>query len=57
VSIEGIRPWALAGKAEDGEKAVMPPDAIYQHWLMENEDVIKRCRNHPSVLIWTVVTK
>ncbi len=21
---------------------------------MENADVIKRCRNHPSVLIWTV---
>jgi hypothetical protein len=48
VSIEGIRPWALAGNI-----GVPPPD-IFEHWLMENADVVKRCRNHPSVLIWTV---
>jgi len=48
VSVEGIRPWALAGKI-----GITPPDLL-QHWLMENEDVIKRCRNHPSVLIYTV---
>jgi hypothetical protein len=54
VSIEGIRPWALAGKAEKGQKDLLPPPAIYQHWLMENEDVIKRCRNHPSVFLWTI---
>lgn len=47
VSIEGIRPWALAGKI-----GVTPPD-MFAHWLMENEDVIKRGRNHPSVLLWT----
>ena len=54
VSVEGIRPWGLAGKAEDGEKTLLPPPAIYQHWLMENADVVKRCRNHPSVFIWTI---
>jgi hypothetical protein len=26
----------------------------FQHWLMENADVVKRCRNHPSVFIFTV---
>jgi hypothetical protein len=54
VSLEGIRPWAFAGKAADGKPTVMPPPEIFQHWLMENEDVIKRCRNHPSVFIFTV---
>jgi beta-galactosidase len=48
VSIEGIRPWGLAGKIGT------PPPAMFQHWLMENEDVVKRGRNHPSVLIWTI---
>ncbi len=48
VSIEGIRPWALVGKI-----GPTPPDMM-KHWLMENGDVIKRIRNHPSVLIWTV---
>jgi len=48
VSIEGIRPWALAGKI-----GVTPPD-MFAHWLMENEDVIRRGRNHPSVLMWTI---
>ncbi len=48
VSIEGIRPWALAGKI-----GITPPE-LFDHWLMENEDIIKRCRNHPSVLIYTV---
>jgi hypothetical protein len=48
VSIEGIRPWALAGKIG------ATPTNLFDHWLNENEDVIKRCRNHPSVLIYTV---
>src|SRR5262249_22273371 len=48
VSLEGIRPWALAGKI-----GATPPD-LFAHWLMENEDVVKRARNHPSVLIYTV---
>lgn len=54
VSIEGIRPWALAGETKKGDSPLLPPDDIYQHWLMENQDVIKRARNHPSVLMWTV---
>lgn len=48
VSLEGIRPWALAGKI-----GPTPPE-LFAHWLMENEDVVKRARNHPSVLIYTV---
>ena len=48
VSIEGIRPWALAGLIG------APPREIHEHWLMENQDVVRRIRNHPSVLIWTV---
>ncbi len=48
VSIEGVRPWALAGLIG------MPPKAIAEHWLAENGDVVRRIRNHPSVLIWTV---
>jgi hypothetical protein len=54
VSIEGIRPWAFAGKAPEGKPAIMPPKDIFEHWMMENEDVVKRCRNHPSVFIFTV---
>lgn len=48
VSLEGIRPWALAGKI-----GATPPD-LFAHWLMENEDVVKRARNHPSVFLYTV---
>jgi len=48
VSIEGIRPWALAGKI-----GATPPE-MFAHWLMENEDVVKRGRNHPSILLWTI---
>lgn len=48
VSIEGIRPWALVGKI-----GPCPPDQ-FKLWLDENADVIRRGRNHPSVLIWTV---
>jgi len=48
VSVEGIRPWALAGKI-----GATPPD-MFAHWLMENEDVVRRGRNHPSVLLWTI---
>jgi hypothetical protein len=48
VSLEGIRPWALAG-----EIGPTPPD-LFQYWLMENEDVVKRARNHPSVFIYTI---
>ena len=48
VSIEGIRPWAFVGKI-----GATPKD-LYDHWLMENADVVKRIRNHPSVLIWTI---
>ncbi|MDB6123599.1 MAG: cbgA 2 [Pedosphaera sp.] len=48
VSLEGIRPWGLCGKI-----GPTPPD-LFSHWLMENEDVVKRARNHPSVFIYTV---
>jgi hypothetical protein len=48
VSLEGIRPWALCGKV-----GATPPE-LFAHWLIENEDVVKRARNHPSVLIYTV---
>jgi hypothetical protein len=48
VSLEGIRPWALSGTI-----GPTPPD-LFAHWLMENEDVVKRARNHPSVFIYTV---
>ncbi|CAN5672844.1 beta-galactosidase [soil metagenome] len=48
VSVEGIRPWALAGKV-----GATPAD-IFAHWLLENEDVVRRGRNHPSVLMWTI---
>ncbi|MBA2341721.1 MAG: hypothetical protein H0V88_15135 [Pyrinomonadaceae bacterium] len=48
ISVEGLRPWALAGKIGT------PPPEIFRHWLEENEDVVKRGRNHPSVLLWTV---
>src|SRR5688500_9628583 len=54
VSIEGIRPWALAGRSDQIGREVMPPPDIVKHWLMENEDVVKRCRNHPSVFLFTV---
>src|SRR5205823_1703372 len=54
VSVEGIRPWALAGRAEEGAPDLLPPPDMYRHWLDENADVIRRCRNHPSVFIWTV---
>ena len=48
VSVEGIRPWALVGKI-----GPTPPEMM-KHWLMEQEDVIRRIRNHPSVLIHTI---
>jgi hypothetical protein len=48
VSLEGIRPWALAGKIG------ATPAPLFEHWLMENEDVVRRARNHPSVFIYTV---
>lgn len=48
VSLEGIRPWAFVGKI-----GATPKD-LFEHWLMENADVVKRIRNHPSVLIWTI---
>ena len=68
VSIEGMRPWGLAGKVkpldmfQSGslrlrslpfQDGTTPPD-MFQLWLAENQDVIERCRNHPSVLIYTI---
>jgi hypothetical protein len=48
VSIEGIRPWALVGRIPP------PPREMIEHWKVEHADTIKRLRNHPSVLIWTI---
>jgi hypothetical protein len=48
VSLEGIRPWGLAGLI-----GATPPK-LFAHWLMENEDVVKRARNHPSIFIYTI---
>lgn len=48
ISVEGIRPWAFVGKI-----GATPPD-LFEHWLMENADVVRRIRNHPSVFIWTI---
>ncbi|MDQ3748738.1 MAG: hypothetical protein M3367_06975 [Acidobacteriota bacterium] len=48
ISVEGIRPWAFVGKI-----GATPPE-LFEHWLMENADVVRRIRNHPSVLIWTI---
>jgi hypothetical protein len=48
VSLEGIRPWALSGQIGG-----TPPEMMTE-WLRENKDVVERCRNHPSVLIYTV---
>ena len=48
ISVEGIRPWAFVGKI-----GATPKD-LFEHWLMENADVVKRIRNHPSVFIWTI---
>jgi len=70
VSIEGIRPWGLAGQIKPPPPEISqhgafrlrpvhlpsgatPPD-IFQQWLTENQDVVERCRNHPSVLIYTI---
>ena len=54
VSIEGIRPWAFAGRSDQIGREVMPPPEIVEHWMMENADVVRRCRNHPSVVLFTV---
>lgn len=48
ISIEGPRPWAFAGKI-----GATPPH-LMEHWLMENDDIVRRCRNHPSVFIWCI---
>jgi predicted TIM-barrel fold metal-dependent hydrolase len=48
VSVEGFRPWGLAGKI-----GPTPPD-LFKVWLSENEDLIKHLRNHPSVFIYTI---
>jgi hypothetical protein len=48
VSVEGMRPWGLAGNIGP------TPPAMMKHWLDEQADVVKRLRNHPSVLIHTI---
>ncbi|GAA5180254.1 beta-galactosidase [Rugosimonospora acidiphila] len=46
VDMEGIRQWAF-----DGVPA--PADVYVQAWTEEMLDVIRRLRNHPSILLWT----
>lgn len=46
VDMEGIRQWAFAG-------GTAPADIYVQAWSEETVDVIRRLRNHPSILLWT----
>lgn len=46
VDMEGIRQWAFDG-------APAPAQVYVDAWYEEMIDVIKRLRNHPSILIWT----
>lgn len=46
VDMEGIRQWAFSG-------APAPADVYVQAWYEEMIDVIRRLRNHPSILLWT----
>ncbi|TDG36171.1 hypothetical protein EZJ43_09195 [Pedobacter changchengzhani] len=48
VTHEGIRPWALMSKAP------APPATILQHWKEEQLEVIKKYRNHPSVMVYSI---
>jgi beta-galactosidase len=48
VTDEGIRPWALMSKAP------APPAAILQQWKEEQLEVIKKYRNHPSVMVYSI---
>lgn len=46
VDMEGVRPWVFVSHA-------MPTDEQTQLWKDEMAHVIKRLRNHPSLLLWT----
>lgn len=46
VDMEGIRQWAFDG-------APAPADVYVRAWTEEMIDVIRRLRNHPSILLWT----
>ncbi|SDT89154.1 Glycosyl hydrolases family 2, sugar binding domain [Verrucomicrobium sp. GAS474] len=47
VSFEGIWPWLML----NGEP---PADALLQAWEDDFASLVKRFRNHPSVVLWTV---
>ncbi|MFG1707033.1 glycoside hydrolase family 2 protein [Nonomuraea sp. M3C6] len=46
VDMEGIRQWAFSGEPA-------PAQVYVDAWYEEMIDVIRRVRNHPSVLLWT----
>ncbi|MBO0879951.1 MAG: hypothetical protein J2P17_06200 [Mycobacterium sp.] len=46
VDMEGVRPWVFVGNK-------MPTAEQVQGWKDEMADVVKRLRNHPSLLLWT----
>ncbi len=48
VTDEGIRPWALMSKAP------APPAAILEQWKSEQLEVIKKYRNHPSIMVYSI---
>ncbi|MDN5202145.1 hypothetical protein QQ008_12245 [Fulvivirgaceae bacterium BMA10] len=46
VSYEGPFPWFMIGE--------MPSDELIQIWREETLALVKKYRNHPSMLIWTI---
>lgn len=46
LDVEGIRQWAFGG-------GTTPDPAYTQAWRAEMVDVVRRLRNHPSILFWT----
>ena len=47
VSYEGTWPWLML-------QSTMPPMALVDLWAQEYLDLLKKYRNHPSLLLWTV---
>jgi len=48
VSIEGFWPWAMNGQAS------LPRPEQLEVWRNDWEGVLRRLRNHPCVILWTV---
>ncbi len=48
---EGVRPWALMSKSP-------PPDkALLVQWKQEQIETVRRYRNHPSILFWSIANE